>query len=98
MKASSLDILEKAALPPTQSHAILKVMESELAASHELLATTAELAAFRAEANARFDAVATKGELQALGSKLSWVVLTCSFTQLAFLAGMVYFLYAHPGR
>ena len=43
MKASSLEILEKSQLPPSQARAIFQVMEAELSAREHTLATRADL-------------------------------------------------------
>jgi hypothetical protein len=43
MKASSLEILERSQLPPSQARAIFQVMEAELSAREHTLATRADL-------------------------------------------------------
>ena len=43
MKTRSLEILGRSQLPPAQAHAILKVMEMEIAAGHESLASRVDL-------------------------------------------------------
>ena len=43
MKTRSLKILGWSQLPPAQAHAILKVMEMEIAAEHESLASRVDL-------------------------------------------------------
>jgi len=43
MQTTSLDILEKTQLPPNQARAILEVMELEVTARQELLATKSDL-------------------------------------------------------
>jgi len=67
MKTTSLEILEKAELPSAQAHAILKVMESEMASLQDTLATKADLnaglLAGRAELNAGLAAL--RAELNA---------------------------------
>ena len=89
MKTKSLDILGKSQLPPAQSHAILKVMEMEIAAGHETLAT-------------KVDVLELKAELNKVEGKLSrWVltcVLTCIVGQTAVLAGLGYFVLEHFRR
>ena len=61
MKTSNLDILERSQVPPAQARAILRVMESELAARDTALATKADLFATKAE---------LRDEMHALGLKL----------------------------
>lgn len=85
MKTHSLDILEKAELPPAQAHAILKVMELEMASAHESLATKADVMELRME-------------MKAIEGTLSRWVLTCILGQTAVLAGLGYFFLAHFGR
>ena len=43
MKVSSLEILERSQLPPSQARAIFQVMEAELSAREHTLATRADL-------------------------------------------------------
>ena len=43
MKASSLEILDRSQLPPSQARAIFQVMEAELSAREHTLATRADL-------------------------------------------------------
>jgi hypothetical protein len=54
VKTSSIEILEKALLPPAQAHAILKVMEVEMAYSQETLATKGDLLATKVDLRADF--------------------------------------------
>ena len=114
MKTTSLEILEKAELPPAQAHAILKVMESEMSAAHEPLATKADLMLVKADlmvitAEIKADLrILTaemdqkfgqmEGKLFAIEGKLSRWVLTCILGQTAVLAGFGYFLLAHWAR
>jgi hypothetical protein len=111
MKTSSLEILEKTALPPAQARAILQVMEIELASTHEMLATRADLAELRLATSAELTELrlATKAdlaelraelrtEIKAIEGALSRWVLTCILGQTAVLAGLGYFLLARAGR
>jgi hypothetical protein len=68
MKTASLEILEKAELPPAQAHAILKVMESEMASAHEPLATKGDVLAVRADLLADMQTV--KADMRALRAEL----------------------------
>ena len=93
MKTRSLDILGRSQLPPAQAHAILKVMEMEIAAGHESLATKLDLLEVRSE---------LKAEIQKVEGALSrWVltcVLSCILGQTAVLAGLGYFVLEHFRR
>jgi hypothetical protein len=84
-----LEILEKSQLPTAQAHAILKVMEMEIAAGHDALAT-------------KLDVLELKSELNKVeGSLTRWVltcVLTCVLGQTAVLAGLGYFVLEHLRR
>jgi len=84
-----LEILEKSQLPTVQAHAILKVMEMEIAAGHDALAT-------------KLDVLELKSELNKVeGSLTRWVltcVLTCVLGQTAVLAGLGYFVLEHLRR
>ena len=89
MRTRSLEILEKSQLPTVQAHAILKVMEMEIAAGHDALAT-------------KLDVLELKSELNKVeGSLTRWVltcVLTCVLGQTAVLAGLGYFVLEHLRR
>jgi hypothetical protein len=93
MKTRSLEILGRSQLPPAQAHAILKVMEMEIAAGHESLATKLDLLEVRSE---------LKAEIQKVEGALSrWVltcVLSCILGQTAVLAGLGYFVLEHFRR
>lgn len=81
----SLDILESSRLPPAQARAILRVMETEIAAVREGLAT-------------KLDMLELKAELGKLEGSLSRWVLTCMLGQTAALAGLGYFALEHLRR
>jgi hypothetical protein len=93
MKTRSLDILGKSQLPPAQAHAILKVMEMEIAAGHETLASKLDLLEVKSELTSQLNRV--EGKLS------RWVltcVLTCILGQTAVLAGLGYFVLEHFRR
>jgi hypothetical protein len=96
MKASSLDILGKATLPHAQAHAILKVMEIELASAQETLATKVDL--LTTEAKLRAEIAALRAEMLGKFSETHRWILTCILGQTAVLAGVGYFFLAHFGR
>ena len=89
MKTRSLEILGRSQLPPAQAHAILKVMEMEIAAGHESLATKLDLLEVRSE---------LKAEIHKVEGALSRWVLTCMLGQTAVLAGLGYFVLEHLRR
>ena len=65
MHTSSLDILQSSLLSPPQAKAILQVMELELSAHHESLATKADLLATASDLK-----VELKGEFSRLELKI----------------------------
>ena len=80
-------------MPPAQAHAILKVMEIEIAAGHESLATKLDLLEVRSELKAEINKVE--------GALSRWVltcVLSCILGQTAVLAGLGYFVLEHLRR
>jgi hypothetical protein len=85
MKTTSLEILEKSALPTAQAYAILKVMELEMSSAQEILAT-------------KNDILALKVEMKGIEGALSRWVLTCILGQTAVLAGLGYFFITHLGK
>jgi DNA polymerase III delta prime subunit len=110
MKTTSLEILENAELPHAQAHAILKVMELEMASAQDVLATKADLSVVRADLNVlradlnaglaalRTEIMALKAETLGIEGKLSRWVLTCILGQTAVLASFGYFLLEHWRR
>ena len=104
MKTRSLEILGRSQLPPAQAHAILKVMEMEIAAGHESLASKLEMLATRSELKAEIADLRAelKGEIHKVEGALSrWVltcVLSCILGQTAVLAGLGYFVLEHFRR
>jgi len=76
MKTSSFEMLEKSALPPEQAQAILQVLESEMTASQQSLATRADLLALRSDfltLRSEFRELRTevRGEIQALRAEMA---------------------------
>jgi hypothetical protein len=68
MKASSLEILERSQLPPSQARAIFQVMEAELSAREHTLATRADLDQGLHGLELKVEAVRT--EMQSLRAEL----------------------------
>jgi hypothetical protein len=103
MKTSSLEILENAELPSAQAHAILKVMESEMASAHETLATKTDLLAVRADLNAgmanlREQILVLEVKMNGIEGRLTRWVFTCILGQTAVLVGFGYFMLGHAGK
>jgi hypothetical protein len=80
---SSLDILEKTKLSPDQARAILRVMETELAAHPDGLATGIDL---------RVGMHALELKIESVRSDLVRWMFVCTFGQAALLAGVMYFV------
>jgi hypothetical protein len=111
MKTRSREILGRSQLPPAQAHAILKVMEMEIAAGHESLASRVDLLEVKSALKAdivevKADIADLRGELTAEihkveGALSRWVltcVLSCILGQTAVLAGLGYFVLEHLRR
>ncbi len=107
MKTRSLEILGRSQLPPAQAHAILEVMEMEIAAGHESLASRVDLLDVKsalkveiADLRAKFktDIADLRAELHKVEGALSRWVLTCMLGQTAVLAGLGYFVLEHLRR
>ena len=104
MQAATLEILEKADLPPHQARAIAQAIELEVSAGHTSLATRQDLLEVKHEIQVlrqdfQKDLQVTKQELRAeiADSKsevVRWVFL-CILGQSAMLLGIGYFLFSH---
>jgi hypothetical protein len=86
VRTISLDILEKTQLPANQARAILQVMELEMNAREEILATKSDL-------NNAFHALELR--MEGLESRLTRWLFTCMLGQSAAIAAAVYFALAH---
>ena len=104
MRTRSLEILEKSQLPTAQAHAILKVMEMEIAAGHDALATKLDVLELKSELKLEISELGAvlRAEINKVeGSLARWVltcVLTCVLGQTAVLAGLGYFVLEHLRR
>jgi hypothetical protein len=100
MRTLSLDILEKAELPPAQAHAILKVMEMEMTAAQETLATKADIGMLRFELKSEMAEIRSELliQMKSLEGRMARWVLTCILGQTAVLAGFGYFALTHLHR
>jgi len=96
MQAATLEILEKADLPPRQARAIAQAIELEMAAGHAAIATRHDLHDLRHELKA--DLRDLRNELKVDMSKhktelVRWVFL-CILGETAMLLGAGYFFLA----
>ena len=82
VQAATLEILEKANVPPAQARAFAQAIEIELAAQRDTLATKLDLTDLRRELEVRIESV--KSEI------VRWVFL-CVLGQTAVLLGAAYF-------
>jgi len=106
MLAASLDILEKAQVPPLQARAIVQAIELELVAQHDVLATKQDLALFATKQDLALFKQDFRHDLQemrhALELKIEQVrselirwVFTVMLGQTAAVLGIVYFMVDH---
>ena len=96
MKTKSLEILEKAELPPAQARAILQVMESELVT--ETLATKADLAAFVTKSEFEVGIERLRSEIASAEYRVIRWVLTSMMGLGATILGALYFAVTHLRR
>lgn len=104
MQAATLEILEKADLPPRQARAIAQAIELEVSAGHTSLVTRQDLLVVKHELQHEIGTV--KQDLQLVKQELRteiadsksdvvrWVFL-CILGQSAMLLGIGYFLFSH---
>ena len=111
MQAATLEILEKADLPPRQARAIAQAIELEVAAGHSSLATRQDLLVVKHElqhemGTVRQDLQLVKQDLQLMKQELRTEiaesksevvrwVFLCILGQSAMLLGIGYFLFSH---
>ena len=102
VQAASLEVLEKAAVPPAQARAIVQAIEIEIAGARDTLATKQDIVvlrqeirrhglelrieALRGELRSEMHAIAASGLKQMYGAMLG---------QLAVLLGAAYFFVSH---
>ena len=100
MQTASLEILEKTQLPADQARAILKVMEMELVAREEVLATKSDLKDAFHSLELKLEAVRSelRAEMKGIEGKLTRWVFTCMLGQTAVLVGAMYFALNHLRR
>jgi hypothetical protein len=96
VQAASLEVLEKAAVPPAQARAIVQAIEIELAGARDTLATKHDLVplevkieGLRGDLRSEMHAIAASGLKQMHAAMLG---------QLAVLLGVAYFFVSHVPR
>ena len=84
-------------MPPSQARAILKVMELEIKAHEEVLATKSDLREAVHGLELRMESMRSElmAEIKGLEGKLMRWVFTCMLGQTAVIAGAVYFALTH---
>jgi hypothetical protein len=107
MLAASLEILERAQVPPLQARAIVQAIELELIAQQDVLATKQDVALLRHDFS-EFRHENTRGHLelrrdlelkieQVRSDLVRWV-FTVGLGQTAAVCGLAYFLAEHLKR
>jgi hypothetical protein len=104
MQGESLEVLEKADVPPAQARAIVRAIEIELAGAKDTLATKQDLLLLRQELHSEVSGLRRemsdlRGELKAeiLGSasRVARQMYTALLGQMAVLLGFAYFFATH---
>ena len=100
VQAASLEILEKANVPPTQARAFVQAIEIEIAGAKDTLATKLDLLVLRNELSEKLIG-ATAGlrtEMHALASSNVRQMYAAMLGQTAVLLGIAYFFVTHLTR
>ena len=93
MQAESLEVLEKADVPPGQARAIVRAIEIELGSAQETLATKHDIALVRQEmAEMRGE---LRAEIHASASSIVRQMYGALLGQMAVLLGFAYFFATH---
>ena len=93
VQAASLEVLEKAAVPPAQARAIVQAIEIEIAGAKDTLATKSDLLELRHEVREKFSEL--RLEIHATSvSNLRHMYAAIS-AQFALLLGIAYFFVSH---
>jgi len=103
MQAASLEVLEKANLPPLQARAIVQAIEIEIAGARDTLATKHDVVQLRQEMSdmrhgleIKLEGVRT--EIHASASSISRQMYGALLGQMAVLLGVAYFFVAQLRR
>ena len=104
VQAASLEVLEKAAVPPAQARAIVQAIEIEIAGAKDTLATKADLVVLRQEIGdvrhvLELKLETLRGELRSEMHSIAVSGLRHMYGamlgQLAVLLGLAYFFVSH---
>ncbi|HYB64037.1 MAG TPA: hypothetical protein VEC59_02130 [Steroidobacteraceae bacterium] len=107
VQAASLEILEKANVPPAQARAFVQAIEIEIAGARDTLATKQDLLVLRNELTGKIADLRTeltekitdlRTEMHALASSNVRQMYTAMLGQTAVLLGIAYFFVAHLAR
>lgn len=107
VQAASLEILEKAQLPPAQARAIVQAIELEIAGAKDTLATKQDLQLLRHELTAEIGSLRNemhamrgdlRSEMHAIASGNLRQMYGAMLGQLAVLLGIAYFFVMHVPR
>lgn len=100
MQADSLEVLERADVPPGQARAIVRAIEIELAGAKDTLATKQDLLLLREEL--RHEMTALRGDLRAeihgMASSITRQMYMALLGQMAVLLGIAYFFVTNIAR
>lgn len=108
MQAESLEVLDKAAVPPAQARAIVRAIEIEIAGARDTLATKHEILLLRQEVRQEMSELRTglrqemselrgelKAEIHGSASGITRQMYVSLLGQMAVLLGIAYFFVTH---
>ena len=100
VQAASLEILEKADVPPAQARAIVQAIEMEIAGARDTLATKHDLLVLRNELSEKLTEKIgdLRTEMHSLASSNVRQMYAAMLGQTAVLLGIAYFFVAHLPR
>jgi hypothetical protein len=100
VQAASLEILEKAHVPPTQARAIVQAIEVEIAGARDTLATKHDLLVLRNELSEKLTekTAELRTEMHALAGSNVRQMYAAMLGQTAVLLGIAYCFIAHVTR
>lgn len=95
VQAASLEILEKAAVPPAQARAIVQAIEIEIAGAKDTLATRQDVLILRHEFIEKLSDVRTELRAAIAGTVTHVQLYAALSAQTALLLGVAYFFVSH---
>jgi hypothetical protein len=100
VQAASLEILEKASVPPAQARAFVQAIEIEIAGARDTLATKHDLLVMRSELSEKLTekTAELRTEMHALAGSSVRRMYAAMLGQTAALLGIAYFFIAHLAR